>query len=59
MNNEANKQTTTNNEMNESKADCPHEHTHVLTLGFYSTCEVTAVFCKDCGERLAEEKWDC
>ncbi|GIJ97464.1 hypothetical protein CAPN001_20330 [Capnocytophaga stomatis] len=39
--------------------DCTHEHTEVLTIGWYATCEVTAVFCADCGKQLSEEQWDC
>ena len=41
------------------EGNCPHENTHVLTLGFYATCEVTAIFCQDCGKRLSDELWDC
>ncbi|MFJ1474059.1 hypothetical protein ACILE9_07315 [Capnocytophaga cynodegmi] len=56
MNNEQ----ITNNEPDEDTTPvCLHENTHVLTLGWYATCEVTAIFCKDCGKQLSEEQWDC
>ncbi|MDO5106238.1 hypothetical protein [Capnocytophaga sp.] len=60
MNNEENEQITSNEPEDEDTTPiCQHENTHVLTLGIWGTCEVTAVFCKDCGERLGEEHWDC
>lgn len=60
MNNEAINNEQLNNEPDEDTTpDCTHENTHVLTLGVWVACEVTAVFCKNCGKRLSEEQWDC
>ncbi|GET46482.1 hypothetical protein [Capnocytophaga felis] len=60
MNNEAINGEQLNNEPKEDTTPvCLHENTHVLTIGWYATCEVTAIFCKDCGKQLSEEQWDC
>lgn len=60
MNDEINEQITNNEPEDEDTTPvCLHENTHVLTLGWYATCEVTAIFCKDCGKQLSEEQWDC
>lgn len=37
---------------------CPHENKVKKVLQVYCTCEVTAVFCQDCGEQLTEEQWE-
>ncbi|MFJ1424964.1 hypothetical protein ACILD6_00140 [Capnocytophaga canimorsus] len=39
--------------------DCTHENKAKKVLQVYCTCEVTAVFCKDCGKQLGAEQWDC
>jgi len=36
--------------------ECPHEHQVLRTIDGYCTVQITAVFCKDCGEQLTEAK---
>lgn len=43
----------------EPEVVCPHKSQEIKVLAEYCTCEVTAVFCEDCGEQLTEEQWDC
>lgn len=38
---------------------CPHKNQVIKVLAVYCTCEVTAIFCKDCGKQLTEEEWEC
>lgn len=50
---------TVDNKPPTTATDCPHKNRFTKLLGVYCTCEVTAVFCKDCGQQLTEEEWDC
>lgn len=43
----------------ECEVVCPHKKQNIKVLAVYCTCEVTAVFCEDCGKQLTEEQWEC
>lgn len=42
----------------EPEVVCLHKNQVIKVLATYCTCEVTTLFCEDCGEQLTEEKWE-
>lgn len=43
----------------QKKKKCFHPNQVLKVLAVYCTCEVTAVFCKDCNQQLTKEEWVC